>query len=58
MSAASMPSYLHDRKLWLALLAGLALLAFVGLLGSGADLGSEIRVIAQVDNAIAPFRWT
>ncbi|HYI22435.1 MAG TPA: hypothetical protein VEX62_07345 [Candidatus Limnocylindrales bacterium] len=58
MSAASMPRYLHDRKLWLALLAGLALLAFAGLLGSGADLGSEIRLIAQDDHAITPFRWT
>ena len=43
MHAASMPRYLHDRKLWFALLAGLVLLVFAGLLGSGAGLGSEIR---------------
>jgi hypothetical protein len=58
MRAASMPLYLHDRKLWLALLAGLVLLAFAGLLGSGVDLGSEIRAIAQDDHNVNPFRWT
>jgi len=58
MNAASMPRYLHDRKLWFALLAGLVVLAFAGLLGSAAGLESEIRAIAQVDNEITPFRWT
>ncbi len=57
MHAASMPRYLRDRKLWFALLAGLALLAFAGLLGSGADLGSEIPAIAHLDEG-NPFRWT
>ena len=58
MHAASMPRYLHDRKLWFALLAGLVLLAFAGLLGSAAGLESEIRAIAQDERSITPFRWT
>jgi len=58
MRAVSTPLYLHDRKLWFALLAGLALLVFAGLLGSGEDPGSGIRVIAQVDQNGNPFRWT
>jgi len=57
MHAASTPLYLHDRKLWFALLGVLALLTFAALLGFAAGPGSEIPAIAGLDNEGMPFRW-